>query len=81
MKKLTILTIILAFFAYVAFAGSEKKPEKSENSQIIYKAGSQKSFKGPENLRQNRLASSSCRPTYGRDLRCRPDRNTGWKNR
>ncbi len=50
MKKLTILTIILAFFATVAYAGSEKKQEKGENSQIIYKAGSQKSFKGPEDL-------------------------------
>ena len=50
MKNLTMLTIILFFFASVGYAGSEKKPEKDENSQIIYKAGSQKSFKGPENL-------------------------------
>ena len=50
MKRQTILTFILTFFASVAYAdaGSEKKPEKGENSQIIYKTGAQKSFKGPE---------------------------------
>ena len=48
MKNLTILMIFLAFFTTVAFAGSEKTPEKGKNSQIIYKAGTQKSFKGPE---------------------------------
>ena len=50
MKSMTILTIILAFFASVAFAGSEKKQGNGGNSQIIYKAGAQKSFKGPEDL-------------------------------
>jgi 4-carboxymuconolactone decarboxylase len=38
MKKLSILTIILTFFATVAYAGSEKKQEKGKNSQIIMKA-------------------------------------------
>jgi quercetin dioxygenase-like cupin family protein len=50
MEKLTILTIVLAFFTSVALAGSEKTPEKGKNSQIIYKAGTQKSFKGPEDF-------------------------------
>lgn len=50
MKRLTILTIIVTFFTSVAFAGSEKAPENGENSQILYKAGSQKTFKGPDDL-------------------------------
>jgi len=48
MKNLTIITIFLAFFTSVAFAGSGTTPEKGKNLQIIYKAGTQKSFKGPE---------------------------------
>jgi len=48
MKNLTILTIILTFFASVVYAGSEKAPKQGKDSQIIYKAESQKSFKGPE---------------------------------
>ena len=50
MRSLTILTILVAFFTSVAFAGSEETPEKGKNSQIIYKAGSQKTFKGPADL-------------------------------
>ena len=48
MKYMAIYTIILTFFASVAYADSEKTIEKDEHSQIIYKAGSQKSFKGSE---------------------------------
>mgnify|MGYP000165093857 CR=1 FL=1 len=50
MKNLTLLTIMLIFFTSVAFAGSEETSEKGETSQILYKAGTQKSFKGPDNL-------------------------------
>ena len=50
MRNLTILMLILTFFTSVALASSENKPAKSENSQIIYKAGTQKSFKGPDDF-------------------------------
>jgi quercetin dioxygenase-like cupin family protein len=50
MRGLIILTIIFTFFASVAYAGSEKSAKNGRNAQIIYKAGSQKSFKGPEQL-------------------------------
>jgi quercetin dioxygenase-like cupin family protein len=48
MKRQTILTFILTFFASVAYAGSEKVSEQGKGSQITYRAESQKSFKGPE---------------------------------
>lgn len=44
MKNLTLLAIILTFFATAAFAGSGKV------SQEVFRAGTQKSFKGPDNL-------------------------------
>lgn len=44
MKKLTILTTILTLFATAAYADSGKA------SQEIFRAGTQKSFKGPDNL-------------------------------
>jgi quercetin dioxygenase-like cupin family protein len=50
LKSLTILSIILTFFASVVYADSEKAPEQGTDSQTVYRAGSQKSFKGPENL-------------------------------
>lgn len=46
MKKLTLIFTLSMLCASLAYAGSEK----GEHSQIIYKAGAQKSFKGPENL-------------------------------
>jgi quercetin dioxygenase-like cupin family protein len=36
--------------ATVAFAGSEKTSEQGKDSQVVYRAESQKSFKGPEDL-------------------------------
>jgi 4-carboxymuconolactone decarboxylase len=48
MKSLPIFTIILTFFATLAYAGSEKAPEKSKDLQTVYRSESQKSFKGPE---------------------------------
>lgn len=50
MRSLAILTFIVFFFGSVMYAGSEAAAEQSKNSQILYKAGSQKSFKGPEDL-------------------------------
>ena len=50
MKKLTILTIILTFFATVAYAGSGKAPEQGKDLQKVFRSVTRKSFKGPENL-------------------------------
>ena len=47
------LIMILAFSMLVASAaqaGSGKAPEPGQDSQVIYRAGSQQSFKGPEDL-------------------------------
>ncbi len=44
MKNLTLLAIILTFFATAAYAGAGK------DSQEVFRAGTQKSFKGPNNL-------------------------------
>jgi len=50
MRSLAILTIIVTFFGSVMYAGSGAAAEQGKDSQILYKAGSQKSFKGPEDL-------------------------------
>ncbi len=42
MKYLTIITVILTLFVSAAYA------DQPQQSQILYPAGSQKSFKGPE---------------------------------
>jgi quercetin dioxygenase-like cupin family protein len=49
MRKLILILTLSMIFASVVFAGSEKAPEQGKDSQIVYRAGSQKSFKGPEN--------------------------------
>ena len=49
MKKLTLIMTLSMLFASVVYAGPEKVSEQGKDSQIIYKAESQKSFKGPEN--------------------------------
>ena len=50
MKNLAIFTIILTFFASAAYAGAEKTPEQATDSQVVYRAESQKTFKGPKDL-------------------------------
>ena len=50
MKKFILILILSMLFAYVVYAGSEKAAEQGKNSQTVYRAGSQKSFKGPEDL-------------------------------
>jgi quercetin dioxygenase-like cupin family protein len=48
MKKLILIMIFSTLFGSLVYAGSQKTPEQGANSQVIYQAGSQKSFKGPE---------------------------------
>jgi len=48
MKKMMIIAAALFFSMSLAYAASEKAPESDKNSQVLYKVGSQKSFKGPE---------------------------------
>ena len=50
MKKFILILTLSMLFAYVVYAGSEKAAEQGKNSQTVYRAGSQKSFKGPEDL-------------------------------
>ena len=50
MRKLILTLTLVMLFASVAYAGSEKAPEKGKDSQEVYRSGSQKSFKGPEDL-------------------------------
>jgi quercetin dioxygenase-like cupin family protein len=50
MKKLTIFTIILTFFVSAAYAGSETASEQGGDPQVVYRAESQRSFKGPDDL-------------------------------
>jgi len=50
MKKLTLIMTFAMLFTSIVYAGSEKAPEQGTNSQIIYRAGSQRSFKGPKDL-------------------------------
>ena len=49
MKKLVLIVTLSMLFASVVYAGSEKAPEQGKDSQVVYRAKSQKSFKGPEN--------------------------------
>jgi 4-carboxymuconolactone decarboxylase len=48
MRKLILILTLSMLFASVSYAGSEKAPEQGKDSQVIYRAESQKSFKGPE---------------------------------
>ena len=50
MKKLTLILTLSMLFASVVYDGSEKALAQGKVSQIIYRAESQKSFKGPEDL-------------------------------
>ena len=51
MRKFILILTLSMLFASVVNAGSEKAPEQGKNSQTVYRtAGSQKSFKGPEDL-------------------------------
>jgi quercetin dioxygenase-like cupin family protein len=47
MKKLILIMMFSTLFGSLVYAGSQKTPEQAANSQVIYRAGSQKSFKGP----------------------------------
>jgi 4-carboxymuconolactone decarboxylase len=50
MKKNILILILSILFAHIVYAGSQKAPEQGKDSQAIYRAGSQKSFKGPKDL-------------------------------
>ena len=50
MRKFILILTLSMLFASVLYAGSEKALEQGKDSQVIYRAQSQKSFKGPENL-------------------------------
>jgi 4-carboxymuconolactone decarboxylase len=50
MNKLILIMTLSMLFASVVYAGSQKAPERGANSQVIYRAGSQESFKGPADL-------------------------------
>ena len=50
MRKLILILTLSMFVVSFAYAGSEKAPERGKNSQTVYRAGSQKSFKGSEDL-------------------------------
>mgnify|MGYP000029454681 CR=1 FL=1 len=84
MKKLLIFTFVVAFFTSVAYAGSDKTPETEKHSQITYKAGTQKSFKGPEDyftgdVRVNMLFPSNDTAHYsGAYVTFQPGARTAW---
>ena len=50
MKKRILLTILLTIVASVVHAGSGQNPKLATDSQEVYRAGSQQSFKGPDDL-------------------------------
>lgn len=47
MKKLSLIVTLLMLVASVGYAGSEKAPDQGKDLQTVYRAESQKSFKGP----------------------------------
>lgn len=50
MQKLTPLMILLLLVALAGQANAENAPQPGKDSQVIYRAGSQQSFKGPRDL-------------------------------
>lgn len=48
MRKLILILTLAALLASMAYAGSEKSAAPGQDSQTVYRAGSQQSFKGPE---------------------------------
>ncbi len=48
MKYLAYILSLLVFTASAAHAGKEQKSMETKDSQVVYRAESQKSFKGPE---------------------------------
>lgn len=48
MKHLVIILTLSLFTALAAHAGKEQKSMETKGSQVVYRAESQKSFKGPE---------------------------------
>jgi quercetin dioxygenase-like cupin family protein len=50
MKRLILISTLCMLVASVAYAGSEKTSGQDKDSQVVYRAESQKSFKGPEDL-------------------------------
>jgi len=48
MKKMILIMMFSMLFGSLVYSASQKTPEQGANSQVIYRAGSQKSFKGPE---------------------------------
>jgi quercetin dioxygenase-like cupin family protein len=48
MRTLILTLTFSMLFAFVVYAGSEKASEQGKNSQVVYRAESQESFKGPE---------------------------------
>lgn len=50
MRKLMLVLPLLLLAASVGYAGAEKPVQQGEDSQTVYRAGSQKSFIGPQDL-------------------------------
>jgi quercetin dioxygenase-like cupin family protein len=50
MRKIILILAFSLLAASLAYAGSEKTSEQGKASQTVYRAGSQTSFKGPQNL-------------------------------
>jgi len=50
MKRLTFILALSLLAVSLVYAGAQKNSEQGRDSQTVYRAGSQRSFKGPENL-------------------------------
>ncbi|MEW6673085.1 MAG: cupin domain-containing protein [Thermodesulfobacteriota bacterium] len=50
MKKCIMILTLSMLAASFVYAGSEKAPKQGKDSQVVYRAESQKPFKGPEDF-------------------------------
>jgi len=48
MNELILIMTVLMIFVSISYAGSEKAMKQDTKSQVVFQAGTQKSFKGPE---------------------------------
>lgn len=84
MKKFILILTLSMLFSSVVHAGSEKAPEQGKNSQMVYRAESQKSFKGPEdwftgNVQVNLLFPADETAHYsGAYVTFQPGARTAW---
>jgi len=84
MKKLALILTLSVIFAYAVYANSEKAPEQKNDSQVVYRAESQNSFKGPEDLftgevQVDMLFPSNETPHYsGAYVTFQPGARTAW---